>query len=74
MRKDEIVKPLHVLIVEASVEDTELLVNVLRCGRFDPIYESGETAEAMSAAPDRQSWDIAFCAYSMPRFNGMEAL
>jgi signal transduction histidine kinase len=62
------------LVVEDSEEDAELLIAVIRSGGYDPTYERVETAEAMSAALDRQSWDIAFSDYSMPHFNGVRAL
>ncbi|TAK06411.1 MAG: PAS domain S-box protein, partial [Candidatus Manganitrophaceae bacterium] len=67
-------RPLQVLIVEDSIEDSELLIAELRRGGYEPTYERVETAEAMNAALDRQIWEIAFADYSMPDFNGMEAL
>ncbi|HTN43095.1 MAG TPA: EAL domain-containing protein [Nitrospiria bacterium] len=66
--------PLRVLIVEDSVNDTELLVRELRRGGYEPAYERVETPETMSAALDRQVWDIVFGDYSMPHFNGVAAL
>ncbi|MCR4347453.1 MAG: diguanylate cyclase [Sulfuricaulis sp.] len=66
--------PLHVLIVEDSETDTELLLRELRRAGYDPVCERVETADAMSAALDGQDWDIVISDFTMPRFNGMEAL
>ncbi|MBI3596220.1 MAG: EAL domain-containing protein [Nitrospirae bacterium] len=66
--------PLRVLIVEDSVDDTDLLLRELRLGGYEPTHERVETPEAMNAALDQQMWDIVFGDYSMPHFNGMAAL
>ena len=66
--------PLHVLIVEDSEADSELLLRALRRAGYDPVCERVETADTMSAALDGQDWDIVISDFTMPRFNGMEAL
>ena len=66
--------PLRVLIIEDSVADSELLVRELQRGGYEPTYERVETPETMTAALDRQVWDIVFGDYSMPHFNGVAAL
>ena len=48
-------KPLRVLIVEDSEEDTLLIVRELKRGGFDPIHERVETPKAMTAALESQS-------------------
>jgi len=63
-----------VLIVEDSEADTELLRRELMRAGYDPTCERVETADAMGAALDRQDWDIVISDYTMPRFNGIEAL
>jgi PAS domain S-box-containing protein len=65
---------LHVLIVEDSADDTELMVRALRRARIDPTYERVETPAAMEAALARGSWDLVISDYSMPHFSGLAAL
>jgi diguanylate cyclase (GGDEF)-like protein/PAS domain S-box-containing protein len=62
------------LLVEDQEDDALLLLRALRRGGYDPQYERVETPEAMSAALDRQSWDVVISDYSMPRFSGPAAL
>ena len=66
--------PLRVLIIEDSVEDTELLVRELRRGGYKPNYRRVDTPEDMGSALADQEWDIIFADYSMPRFTGDDAL
>ncbi|MEE9515229.1 MAG: PAS domain-containing protein, partial [Candidatus Brocadiales bacterium] len=67
-------KPLRVLIVEDSEDDTELLLRELRRGGYDVAFERVDTSEAMTAALDGQSWDIAIVDYNLPQFSGLDAL
>ena len=66
--------PLRVLFVEDSEDDMRLLVRQLRQGGYGPTYERAETADGLRAALHRGGWDIIISDYSMPRFNGLEAL
>ncbi|GAB4512457.1 MAG: hypothetical protein Tsb0026_16420 [Sulfuricaulis sp.] len=66
--------PLRLLIVEDSEADTELLLNQLQRANYDTAWERVETAKAMSAALDRQEWDIVIADYTMPQFRGIDAL
>ena len=66
--------PLRVLIVEDSEIDFLLLVQELRRGGYDPVCERVETGEAMSAALDREAWDVILIDYTLPRFSGIAAL
>jgi PAS domain S-box-containing protein len=65
---------LRVLVVEDSEDDAFLTLRELRRGGFDPQFERVETAEAMSAALDRQPWDLIISDYSIPSFGGRAAL
>jgi signal transduction histidine kinase/FixJ family two-component response regulator len=66
--------PLRVLVVEDSEDDTLLLVRSLREAGFKPSFERVCTAEAMTAALARQSWDLIISDFSMPHFDGSSAL
>ncbi|NKE73439.1 EAL domain-containing protein [Nitrospiraceae bacterium HYJII51-Mn-bac16s-1-B09] len=65
---------IRVLIIEDSYEDAELLTQELIKGGYDPQIVVVDTAEKMAAALDQQAWDIVFSDYSMPHFNGGQAL
>jgi len=67
-------KPLRLLIVEDSDDDSELLVMEVRRGGYDPVWARVETAEAMLAALQDETWDVVIADYRMPRFNGIKAL
>jgi diguanylate cyclase (GGDEF)-like protein/PAS domain S-box-containing protein len=62
------------LIIEDSEIDALLLVLELKQGGFEPLHERAETAEAVRAALRNNSWDIILCDYTLPDFNGLEAL
>src|SRR5438552_7765874 len=67
-------KPLRILIVEDSEEDTQLLLHELRRGAYDPAFERVDTPAAMSAALDQKNWDLVVADFSMPQFNALAAL
>lgn len=67
-------KPISVLIVEDSDNDTELLLRELRKGGFDPEYRRVETARDMEEALHTCRWNIIISDYSMPHFDGIAAL
>ena len=67
-------RPLRVLIVEDSEDDAALLLGELRRGGYDPLYERVDTAAAMKAALNKQTWDIIVSDYSMPQFTAPAAL
>jgi len=66
--------PLRALIVEDSENDTYLLLHDLERSDYEITHERVETAEALSAALDRENWDILFCDFTMPSFSGLKAL
>ena len=65
---------LHILIVEDSVNDAELLLEQLRGAGYETMSERVQTAEELSAALSRHKWDIILSDYVMPEFSGPEAL
>ncbi len=67
-------RPLRILIVEDSENDTQLLLHELRRGGYDPTHERVESAAAMDRALARQQWDLVIADYSIPNFNSMAAL
>ncbi|MEK6607976.1 MAG: hybrid sensor histidine kinase/response regulator [Myxococcota bacterium] len=66
--------PLRVLIVEDSEDDCALVVRELRRGGYELTVERVETPEAMSAALERQRWDLVIADHALPRFSGPAAL
>lgn len=67
-------KPLRVLVVEDSADDTELLLHELRRGGYDPTHTRVEIAEMMRAELSEHTWDIVISDFSMPHFNAFAAL
>src|SRR6185295_1790608 len=66
--------PLRALIVEDSEVDASLLVRELQRAGYEVSSKRVCTTETLNAALDQQTWDITFCDYSMPSFNGGAAL
>jgi diguanylate cyclase (GGDEF)-like protein len=67
-------KPLRVLIVAVSETDAITLLDELRKGDFEPVYERVETRTEMAAALARQDWDIVISEHTLPRFNARMVL
>jgi DNA-binding NtrC family response regulator len=67
-------KPLHVLIIEDSEDDCQLLKSELARGGYDVTYSRVETADAMRAALAKGSWDIILSDHRMPQFSSLGAL
>ncbi len=66
--------PLRVLFVEDSEDDCALLLRELNRGGYDSQPIRVETADAFRTALNDEEWDLVISDYSMPRFNGMQAL
>jgi diguanylate cyclase len=66
--------PLRLLLVEDSMDDALLLVRELELGGYDVSCERVETFHDMSAALDRERWDVVIADYTMPKFSGTAAL
>jgi two-component system, NarL family, sensor histidine kinase UhpB len=69
-----VTRPLHVLIVEDSVDDTELICLELHRGGYEPRAQRVETASQMAAALGLQDWDLVISDHSMPKFDAPQAL
>jgi two-component system, cell cycle sensor histidine kinase and response regulator CckA len=68
-------KSLRVLNVEDSEADSELIHHHLMVAGYEElILERVDTAKAMKAALDRQTWDVILSDYSMPEFSALHAL
>src|SRR5688572_14568073 len=65
---------LRVLIVEDSQLDSEILAHVLQQAGYKVEWERVETADAMTAALEKRSWDLILSDHTMPRFSAPEAL
>ncbi len=66
--------PLRVLIIEDSDDDEQLVLMELRRGGFAPVHERVQTAAELTAALDRQAWEVIISDYRMPDFSGPAAL
>src|SRR5207245_6635081 len=64
----------HILIVDDSEDDTELIVVELRRIGLAPAFRQVDSPSAMIAALEEQEWDVILCDYMMPDFNPAEAL
>ncbi len=67
-------KPLRVLMVEDSEDDSLLTIRALKKGGYEPEYQRIETAEAMRNALREKTWDVILCDYRMPQFSGLAAI
>src|SRR5438445_2138723 len=67
-------RPLRVLLIEDSEEDAFLISRALARGGFELVCERVDTAGAMSAALEKQSWDVVLADHSMPMFSAPAAL
>jgi PAS domain S-box-containing protein len=65
---------LHVLLVDDSEDDTLLIVRALERENFKLYHRRVDNAADMSKALDTRVWDLVLSDYSMPKFNGTEAL
>jgi PAS domain S-box-containing protein len=65
---------LHVLIIEDSESDAELVVRELTKALYTVYHERVETAEKMKAALDILAWDVIIADYKLPQFDASAAL
>ncbi len=65
--------PLRSLIVEDVEDDVQLLVRALQQSGYEPHYTCVDTKESLIDAL-QSPWEIVFSDFTMPTFNGIEAL
>jgi diguanylate cyclase (GGDEF)-like protein len=65
--------PLRLLLIEDSEDDARLLVRELQ-PHYELTYERVDTPAAANDALDKPGWDLVISDYSMPQFNGLDAL
>ena len=62
------------MLIEDSEDDATLVVRLLTRGGYDVAAERVDSPAALTAALDRQPWDLAIADYAMPGFSGTAAL
>jgi signal transduction histidine kinase len=67
-------KPIHVLLVEDSPDDAELVKIALRRAGCEADIHRVTTASEYHAALDHDLWDVILSDFSMPGFSGQAAL
>jgi signal transduction histidine kinase len=67
-------KPLRVLHIEDSEDDSELVLRELRRGGFDPSCERVDTQAGFKDALRTKDWDVIISDYALPRYDGLTAL
>lgn len=65
--------PLKALIVEDVEDDVHLLIRALQHSGYEPEYTTVESESALVKAMEK-TWQIVFSDFTMPAFNGLEAL
>ncbi len=66
--------PLHVLLVEDSVNDAELILRELKRGGFAPDYRRVFNEAQVFEALTTPTWDLIISDYSLPDFDGTRCL
>lgn len=66
--------PLHVLLVEDSRDDADLILFEIRNAGFDVASRRVDTEEAMRRAMTDSKWDVVISDFHLPRFGTREAL
>ena len=65
---------LNLIVVEDSELDAELMVRELKRFGYAVVWQRVDTPAGLTAALDREPWEIVLADYSLPRFSGLEAL
>ena len=67
-------RPLRVLIIEDSEDDTTLILRELRRGEYEPVHLRVQAADQLRGALGQTGWEIVLSDYSMPGFSGLAVL
>ncbi|HEY0845480.1 MAG TPA: response regulator, partial [Noviherbaspirillum sp.] len=67
-------KTLHVLFVEDSEDDMELLLDTLRREYGDIVHHRVDSAARLHAALDQRTWDVVLCDHNLPALDAPAAL
>jgi two-component system, cell cycle sensor histidine kinase and response regulator CckA len=67
-------QPLRALIIEDSEPDADLIIVELERGGYHVVWERVQTAEAMTNALQRATWDVILSDYNLPSFSAPAAL
>lgn len=65
---------MHILLVEDSIDDAELLKQTLLQAGLAPELHRVDSAAAMADALAQRPWDMVISDYNLPGFSGSEAL
>jgi DNA-binding NtrC family response regulator len=67
-------RKIHVLIVEDSADDAELIQLELKRAGYDPLIQRVETETEMRHFLREEKWDLIASDHQMPHFSAFEAL
>lgn len=67
-------KAIRLILIEDNEDDAVLIERVIRKSGYEPKIHRVCTAEELSRALDRETWDAVLCDYMMPEFNVIDAL
>jgi len=67
-------RPMRLLLIEDSEEDSELLLAEIKSGGYAPSYLRVDSAAATRRALESEPWNIVISDYYMPQFTGLDAV
>jgi two-component system, OmpR family, sensor histidine kinase VicK len=65
---------IHILFVEDSDTEIQMMLQELRQGGYNPTYHQVNSAIMMQLALQQHTWDIVICSYSLLHFSALQAL
>jgi len=66
--------PLQLLIIDDSEPDAWLMARAIESGGFAVHWERVDSPPVLEEKLDAQKWDVILSDYTMPHFNGLDAL